>query len=264
MNIKNITLAFFSAVALLTSCNEIEEADRLIYVKPAEVKRAVLIEDFTGQGCVNCPTAINEIHKLQEQYGENNVIAVGIHSGPFSKIIGTKTYPLWTAEGDEYYNYWKVQGQPNGVINRASGVVNYPQWSALVYDYLQQTSTINLQAATTYNEETNTMNASVYIENLIGDYTGKLQLWLIEDGIVGVQYQPDGTKVNDYVHNHVFRTSVNGTWGEDISMKDGETKTITASYTLKEGWVAKNMSLVAFVYNEQGVQQAFKVKLIAE
>ena len=72
----------YIAAMLLAACSYIEEDERLIYVKPAEVKRHVLLEDFTGQRCINCPKASDEIKALQEQYGEENVIAVGIHSGP--------------------------------------------------------------------------------------------------------------------------------------------------------------------------------------
>ena len=73
---------------LMTSCDEVETQDRLIYVEPPEVSRAVLIEDFTGQYCVNCPRATEEIERLVEEYGDTTVIAVAIHSGPFSKNQG--------------------------------------------------------------------------------------------------------------------------------------------------------------------------------
>ena len=72
-----------AAVMGMASCTDIDENDRLMYVKPAEVKKHVLIEDFTGQRCVNCPKATNLIHSLQQQFGEDNVIAVGIYGGDF-------------------------------------------------------------------------------------------------------------------------------------------------------------------------------------
>lgn len=65
---------------VLSSCSDLDEQDRFVYIKPADAARKVLIEDFTGQKCVNCPKATDEIHVLQETYGEDNIIAVGIHS----------------------------------------------------------------------------------------------------------------------------------------------------------------------------------------
>ena len=53
----------------LIACDNIAEEDRLIYEPLPEVNRSVLIEDFTGQRCVNCPTAADEIQKLQKEYG---------------------------------------------------------------------------------------------------------------------------------------------------------------------------------------------------
>ena len=52
----------------LIACDNIAEEDRLIYEPLPEVNRSVLIEDFTGQRCVNCPTAADEIQKLQKEY----------------------------------------------------------------------------------------------------------------------------------------------------------------------------------------------------
>ena len=83
MKIKAIshiaTLAI--TIATLGSCSNIDSDDRLIYVKPAPVKRTVLIEDFTGQKCINCPYAANETEKIITEYGQENIIVVSIHCG---------------------------------------------------------------------------------------------------------------------------------------------------------------------------------------
>ena len=60
-------------VLLTQSCSQINESERFIVVEPATVTRAVLIEEFTGQRCVNCPNAATEIARLQQSYGEDNV-----------------------------------------------------------------------------------------------------------------------------------------------------------------------------------------------
>lgn len=53
MKLKNILLGAASAIAIFATvaCREVDPNDRLIYVKPAEVGRAVLIEDYTGRVC---------------------------------------------------------------------------------------------------------------------------------------------------------------------------------------------------------------------
>ena len=120
-------------MATMVACNHIDEDERLIYVKPVSASRNVLIEDFTGQRCVNCPNATDEIANLIGQYGEATVIAVGIHSGPFSKSVRGVPYALWTEDGDAYFDYWKVESQPKGVIDRR-GTSDYTSWGTIVRD----------------------------------------------------------------------------------------------------------------------------------
>ena len=258
MNYKNLFYAAaLCATGVLSSCDTVDEADRFIYVKPDAVGRNVLIEDFTGQRCVNCPNATLEIAKLHELYGDT-VIGVGIHSGPFAKTTRGKPYSLYTETGDEYFNYWKVESQPKGVIDR-TGTSDYTSWTTIVRDELSKTAPVSLWLYSEYNKATHKATFTVTATGIDGDTKGKLQLWLIEDGIVDFQYMPDGTTNREYVHNHVFRTAVNGTWGTDFSIKEGETRTEFFEYQLEnEEWVPENLSLVAFVYNGNGVLQVSK------
>ena len=62
---------------LVASCSDMDDNERFTYVKPAPVARCVLLEDYTGQLCVNCPNAVGVIDRIHEVYGDN-VIAVGL------------------------------------------------------------------------------------------------------------------------------------------------------------------------------------------
>ena len=73
------TILVLAATILIVACDEVSLDKRLTYVEPPEVSRAVLIEDYTGQYCVNCPRATEEIERLVEEYGDTTVIAVAIH-----------------------------------------------------------------------------------------------------------------------------------------------------------------------------------------
>ena len=116
---------WFSAMMLLLSaCDQIDENNRFIYVEPAHVYRAVLVEDFTGQRCVNCPAATEELDMLQKRYGQENVVVVAFHSGPFGHrtTISSPRLPLCTEIGDTYYSYWGIENQPGVLINRVGDV----------------------------------------------------------------------------------------------------------------------------------------------
>lgn len=258
-----LSRTFFLAlsVAAITACDNIDESERLIYVKPAEVARCVLIEDFTGQRCVNCPNATDEIEKIKSEFGDSNIVAVGIHSGPLGFAGNAKVVGLMTDTGNEYYNNWNIDSQPKGLINRVGQPSDYTSWMTLVSSEIQKTTPVTITLANAYDESsrTVTIDASVFAsENVFG----KLQLWVVEDSIVTLQMMPNGSGDFNYVHNHVFRAAVNGTWGEDVDISDGVTLTKKYEITLDEAWKAENVSVVGFVYNDNGVQQVAKAALI--
>lgn len=245
------------------SCDSIDENDRLVYVKPAEVKRCVLIEDFTGQRCPNCPKAADAIVGLQEQYGSDNVIAVGIHGGNLAVYSTATVTGLRTAAGDEYYAAAGSPALPAGRVNRVGGTATRDQWQSMVYSQIQQTVPLALHASCQYTYADNKAVISVSalgIEKL----SGKLQIWLVEDGITATQLMPDGKANTSYVHNHVFRAAANGTWGEDFSIAEGEIKKVECTAAIDPSWHAENMSAVVFVYNDNGVMQVTKAKIIPD
>lgn len=241
-------------VLVLVSCDHIADDDRLIYIKPAAVKRTVLIEDFTGQRCVNCPKATEVIHQLEEQYPDG-VIAVGIHSGPFARSMTGTRYALGTDEGDEYYSHWRLDHQPVGMVNRLR-VSDYTEWTAIVHEQVQLTAPLSISVSAEIDNATHQLTASVAMMGTEGQVKGSLQLWLVEDGVEAFQYLPDNTVDREYIHNHVLRCAINGTWGEPIALNEGEEKVVTHQLALSETWNAGNLRVVAFVYNDNGVLQA--------
>lgn len=236
----------------LAACDSIDEKDRIIGPIEFESQKNILIEDFTGQNCKFCPNATDAIHIMQEMYGKNHVIAVAIHGGELS-IEAPRG--LATDEGNAYVSHWNVEIFPSGLIDRAEGLNKNPNsWSALAINRLQLTTPIQLSINNSYDETSRNLNIRTIIDSE-EDLGGKLQLWLVEDSIIGRQTMPNGTMKRDYTHNHVFRSTINGLWGEDIQLTAGDAKETTHTITLDESWEPKNVSIVAFVYNDSEVQQ---------
>jgi len=256
-------LLVFPTLFALIGCDEVDEADRLVYVKPAAVGRSILIEDYTGQRCVNCPTGNDQLHALQEQYGADTVIVVGFHSGPLAMSPRHKPYSLWTEDGQAYYENWNVENQPCIFIDRLTLNETSTQWPTLVREELQKAASLSLTAAVIdYNHVDSVATIDVNAMGTDGSTAGHVQLWLTEDNIIDFQYMLDGSVNMEYVHNHVYRMAVNGLWGDDFSIKEGESKTLQYTCKLKGGWVPENMHVVAFVYNDNGVQQVTTCQLI--
>lgn len=240
---------------MLAACDRISEDERLIYEKPEPAQRVVLLEDFTGQRCTNCPKATEVIAQLKETYGDA-LVAVGIHGGPLAFAGNARYVGLKTATGDEYFSHWNLEYQPVGLVNRHTPV-NYPEWVDAVKAELAKPSPLRLSGTTRL--EGNDLVIDISAEGTDGNVAGKLQIWLLEDGIQALQLMPDGTANQEYIHDHVFRTAVNGTWGEDFSIAEGENVKRTFTQAIEPTWNSEQLSVVAFVYNDGGVQQAVKI-----
>lgn len=268
MRIKNILLAVLAIIAA-SSCSHIDEDERYIYIKPAEATRNILIEDFTGQRCVNCPNATEEIAKYQETFGENTVIAVAIHSGPFGHQNASESsqrYPLCTETGDSYFKYWTgswTTAQPCVIVNRNGNKLSLPPYGESILSALEQTTPVTLNLSTACNSDTT--EVTVTVDAITSENVNTmLQVWVLEDSITGTQYMPDGSRNTQYMHNHVFRTSVtDDIYGDAFNITEGANPTTVYKFAVDEKWKARHLSVVAFVYNTaDGVIQAVRKPLV--
>lgn len=251
MNFRHI---FLCAALLggLTACDEVDEGERFDPVTDFTARKNVLIEDFTGQRCPNCPRATNTIASMQQIFGTDHVIAVGIHGGPLSLPAPAG---LATTTAAEYIARWGVESYPSGVIDRTGGPQKYTDWTAIVLDRLQMEPAVDISVTNTYDATTRSLSVNVATTGR-QSITGQLSVWLVENGITAYQIMPNGQNNLQYVHNHVFRTALNGTWGEDIAVSEGATDTKTYTATLDPAWNADKMAVVAFVANNaDGVLQ---------
>jgi hypothetical protein len=260
-----IILPVFAFIA--TSCDNISEEDRYIPVEQVTPKRAVLLEEFTGQYCRNCPTAHQVIATLKEQYPDA-FIPVSIHAGPSANAMSADestsitNQGLKQDEGDYYANMWGINSYPQGVFNRTSGVLTNDKWAAQLLVEMQKEAPLNIELSAVYNAATNSVEVKSTLqptENIEGNY----QLWLVESNIVS--FQQNGSKRDrQYVHNHVFRSSINGSDGQYASLTANIYAYYTNEITLQEYWQPQNLSVVAFVYNDSGVLQAAETDVRVE
>ncbi len=263
---KKIHLTIWTlTVLLLAACDNVTLDERLTYVEPPEVGRAVLIEDYTGQYCVNCPRATEEIERLVEQYGDSVVIAVAIHSGPFSKEKDGSPTPLYTEVGNQYFVRWGLSAQPIGLVDRLYGPMafSYTDWGAGVNYEIGFKAPVSLSMLPSFDNETR--NSKVEVQTIGLDsarVSGKLQVWLVEDSIDSFQYMPDGSMNPHYNHMHVFRASINDPWGDELSVDHGQVVMKNYEFKLDPAWVPEHCSIVVFLYDDNGVKQVAKKKLI--
>ena len=248
---KKTLIAIPALMLVLASCEDL--SDRYIEVEPIHSERKVLLEEFTGQRCTNCPAAHAIIEKLEEQYGED-LIVVSIHAGPFG-IAAPDGLMLPT--GDEYASRWNITSYPAGVVDRSGGVLSPDGWANAIRTQIGKVSPVDIDL------EANLVGDSIEVISKVSSseaLKASLQLWVTQDSIVGFQID-DGTRIPDYVHNNVFRGCVNGTWGQTLEISPNIYNTLSNRIAVDPEWDVKNLHIVGFVYDSSGVIQADKTAI---
>lgn len=248
------TLISLIALISLISC---EEKERVIVPFVPSGNRVVLLEEFTGKSCTNCPKGSREIENLLTQF-PNNLISVSIHAGYFANqdLLPLGIYDFRTEEGDFLYGYLGAPfGYPSGVVDRTPRggemQIGLQQWASAVNNDIQIPPAIEIAITRTYDAGTHQLNVTIDgigKENVTADL--RLSIMLTESGIVDAQDdQEAGGIVPDYVHNHVLRDMLTPAAGEPFatSIKTGEQFSKNYSITLSDQWVPENMEIVAFV-----------------
>ena len=240
-----------------------EEQRRIIEPFVPSGNRVVLLEEFTGKGCTNCPKGSREIENLLVTYPDN-LIAVSIHAGFFADPVQFTLgqYDLRAPQADELLQLLSpIDGYPSGAVNRTRVGNNIQlgsnQWASAITQQLQIAPAVELSISKTYNSSTRELNVTVNgiaKQPVSGDL--RLSVMLTESGIIDAQYDseaPGGT-VDNYVHNHVLRTMLTPAAGAPIvsSLSTGQTFSQSYSSTLDPSWNPANMEIIAFISNVQG------------
>ena len=275
---KYLAILLPVAAWALSACDNIESNERWEEKVPVEIKKNVLIEDFTGQNCVNCPAATDVIHQLQQGAAGAHIIAVGIHGGSMSYSIDKLPFGLATAIGETYNKDWGVSSWPSGMVDRQGGLLEFTAWPSAAASRLQLDPAVDMQLSTAFDgnaSDTQWGKAEITVK-LSELQAGALEnayvnVWITEGNIVARQTKPEGSD-NAYVHQHVVRDVLTPAYGEKVMSQDAEgMATCTFSYDIPKtyGRSSKtdvlNMTVVAFVTKgEKGeVMQAEEARIVA-
>lgn len=253
--------AILMAACAMAACDQVKDDERYIELPAVEAQRVVLLEEFTGQKCVNCPDAHRVIEALEEKYGEN-LIVVSIHGGgdAFSYSEDKVSFGLRNEQGQAYCDAYGIASLPAGVVNRASGVQNYDKWETAIRSELARPSSLEIELASELSADGAAAEIAVTLTPH-ANLNARLQLWAIESGIVARQLSSSGS-IPDYEHNNVFRAAINGPDGEAVGLTIREPQTYAYTLPIKDKWKAENIEIVAFVYTpSDGVIQAAKSSL---
>lgn len=224
-------------------------------VNPNDVYRKVLIEEFTGHRCTNCPQGHQVLETLHQQYGDT-LVTVGIHYGSLAKPFGSMfSYDFRTDAGNQIGDAYSIEGIPAAIVNRVQKTGGWPreQWSSVLRDVDRSKVFAAVQLINEYDAATKTLKANAKVTTLKEfDHQLRLILFVLEDGIV--KPQKDGNQdIEDYVHNHVLRCALTDPFGFPLTRDTwqvGDAEMYAASVSFEEkDWIPENCYVVAALYD---------------
>ncbi len=223
-------------------------------------KKNVLLEDFTGVRCVNCPRAQAEAKKIQ-QANPARVIVSAIHVTDFARKYNESKYDFQTVDGRNLHAYLGGETSlPVGTIdrkifgsNKTPFVYDY-QWKSLVSQQLALVPPVNI---TFMQKDYNTGNRTCKIKIKIV-YTKDvsspqyISAFVTEDNFTDLQLTPSGVDSN-YKHTHVFRAIMQPSTGLKLAdnCRKGQTFIISLNAKLPDNWKEDECNLAAFIHERQ-------------
>lgn len=225
---------------------------------PNTTVRTVLIEEFTGHKCTNCPEGAAEIARIDSIYGDT-VIPVSLHAGYFAlpDPPGTGMYEedFTTDLGEAFNNQFGVTAYPAGMVSRIQVSGNYvltkTQWETAVQQIKNDQPIVAIDITNLYNDSVRTLKTLIDVKWLQnGTSTYKLQVYLIEDHITA--WQKNGPLDDpNYDHRHVFREPLNGIWGTDVTnINQGDTLHEEFAININSAYKSKDCFIVALIYDD--------------
>lgn len=260
--------------AMLTGCEVIGQDEQLIVLDTlqsdglsAAFTRHHLLIEYTGVNCVNCPRAAETAHELENIYPNLIIVAMHPASNPFTKAAAKYDYTC--PEADVYYQFMGGQPTtpfPTGNLNFTASNGNYltdhATWATSLRAVQEDTALVRISLSTAWQEQQ--LHVS-YALTLLSETERSVDalLWIIENDIVGAQNMPDGSLNMEYTHQHMLRTSLNGDWGDNISLPPMESSLHEGTYPFSDKWVRENCRLILVVldHNTRQLLNAQSVEL---
>lgn len=230
-------------------------AQNIVSTVPQNKK--VILEEFTGTGCPNCPDGhVVAAGILAANPG--NVFVVAYHPDNSSY---TSTDPMKRSFPSAFYSVPFISPSnrfmPSAIVNRrvfgTERILPRTQWAEKVNILKAESSPLNVGVASTYNTTNNLLTVDIEIfftDNVTSNLT--LYAVLLESNIIASQ---SGGSAN-YVHKHAFReafpTPNPAQWGEPIVGNTTQGSLISVTYTFDNSTTSYDMNnceVVVFVRN---------------
>lgn len=225
---------------------------------PVNSKRVVVIEEFTGASCVNCPKGIAANAAIEKIY-PYNVIIVEVHSNFLGAPATSGQVNLRTPDAQAIENFlgnWTAK--PEAAFNRLYDGANQTfrygspaSWKSYVDAELNKAPQVELKLTTVFDSASRTLKITLNVKALTAiNESVHLHCGITESNIIADQLDNSGKLLN-FVHNHVLRKMITPIPGEKIANALSVGQTISKEYptfTLRDSiqWKPENCKVFAY------------------
>jgi hypothetical protein len=246
---------------MLGSCDKLDPPYATIAGQDIDTtnKKTILIEDYTGIKCVNCPSAAVVAHTLENLY-KHKVVVMAVHAGYYAQpdASGLYTADYRTPEGTAWFTGYGLIATPMGMVDRvtvnSTKAIMVAIWSSTVQSEFLKIKEANISIAATASKGAPTVGIHVVTNFLTAKQgTWMLNVCVVEDSIISPQKNNDplinnGKDVENYVHMNMLRKTITGENGEVIA-RNPASGNYSAQYTLTLDpvWKPNHLSLVVFI-----------------
>jgi thiol-disulfide isomerase/thioredoxin len=217
-------------------------------------KSNVMVEDYTGVWCGNCPRVVESLKLASQQLGanEDQLIKVAIHRSSSNP----------TDASYDPFNFDSSAFEPNGGYPKAY-INRKTRWTPLEYNNLgmvvSQTQ-INKRLGLKLKSETLTNSIKLTVDGLFSDNFNQLSLvvYQLENGFIYDQvnyttfFNGDDI-IRNFVHDHVLRNILTNINGDSITNSStGNEFSREFSIPLSSIINIQNAEFVAFIIDNTG------------
>ncbi|HPR57604.1 MAG TPA: Omp28-related outer membrane protein [Bacteroidales bacterium] len=223
--------------------------------------KQVLLEDFTGHKCVNCPSAAKMLHEMIAEH-QPRLISYAVHAGSFAEPVPDSPFEndLRSSLSETLFTDFGIFANPVALIDRIefNGLrqIFTTDWNVVVEQQLQSDNSATMKIKNTYFPKLNIVVTDVevdFLNNLEGQYN--LVVYVVEDHIVSPQMNNDPTIGPDtllnFEHHNVLRAAISSNYGDPINpggnIIAGSAFSKRYSYQLNEEWIACNCKTIAYI-----------------
>lgn len=215
----------------------------------------VLIEEFTGVRCQNCPAGAKLLEELKTIHKERLVV-LSIHGGFFAQPTNAENkLTLDNSYGKDLIRIFnQPQGYPSAIVNRKSFdgslFAGGNSWAGYINTELSAKPTVHISVKV--NADAIKRNIRISAELTLLQESGSdahfISIAIAENNIKDAQLTPTGVDVN-YIHNHVMRKFLTPVQGNQLTaLILNQAKILNFATDIPSDWNLNELYAVAIIH----------------